>query len=166
MRSAVIYYSRWGNCKQLAKAIAAGLSASDNMVYTTDVTAVAQVDPAIDCLILGSPTSMGRASRQIRRFIKQSIPELSRGKAFVAFGTGLDVEIEMGHSQAAEEIHEMLIEKGLKPLSPPFMAAVSSMRGPLAEGELERALQFGRQLGRAGPFEIRPVTRPRLKRVV
>jgi hypothetical protein len=66
----------------------------------------------------------------------------------------LQAEIAKSNPQAGDEIHEMLAKRGMRPLAPPFKAAVVTTKGPLAEGEVDRALQFGRDLGRSTPFEI------------
>ncbi len=154
MRCAVIYHSRWGNCREIAESVAAGLSDTGNDVYVVEIGSAAALDLSLECILLGCPTTGGKASRPMRRFIKRAVTSACAGKEFVAFGTGLQAEIAKSNPQAGDEIHEMLAKRGMRPLAPPFKAAVVTTKGPLAEGEVDRALQFGRDLGRSTPFEI------------
>ena len=159
MRCAVIYQSRWGNCKEIAESIAVGLSDTGNDVYLVDIGSVASLDPKLDCIMLGGPTTDGRAARPVRRLIRRAVTDICDGKDFAAFGTGLQSEVAHGSPQAADDIHEMLAKRGLLPLAPPFKAAVMGLRGPLIAGEADRAVQFGRDLGRNTPFQVSKVQR-------
>lgn len=156
MRFAVFYHSRWGNCERIARAVAAGLMESGNEVIVTDIGSMSELGLQLDCVLLGSPTRKGRASRAMRRFIRRrNTTEAHNGRGFASFGTGLETELAMSNPQAADEIHETLTGLGLKPLAPPFKAAVTGLKGPLVEGEMERALLFGRDIGMLAPLRIR-----------
>jgi flavodoxin len=166
MRFAVIYYSRWGNCEKIARSIAAGLASRAEEVYLSEIECLEGTHDETDCLVFGSPTGTGRPARVMRRFIKRFVGESFAGKQFVAFSTGLESEIRYGNRQAADELHEILVRHGLRPLSPPFKAAVTGLKGPLVDGEEDRARRFGEDLATTEMFKVSKIRRPRLGRAV
>ncbi len=151
MRGAVIYHSRWGNCRRVAEMIAEGLRSAGHQVELLEVGTPGELDPSIDFLVVGSPTRIGKMTGPIKRFIRRKIKEEWRGKPFAAFGTGIKVspKREEQDIKGAERIHDTLSSLGLKPVAPPFKALVAGMRGPLMEGEPERAREFGKNIGKA-----------------
>ncbi len=153
MRGAVVYHSRWGNCHQVAERIAEGLKLAGHQVELLEVHSAKRIDSAIHFLVVGSPTRIGRMTGPIRRFIKREINEEWRGKPFAAFGTGIKVKPrqEEKDRKGAEQVHETLSSLGLEPLAPPFIALVEGLRGPLQVGEMDRALEFGRSIGKILP---------------
>lgn len=166
LRFGVIYHSRWGNCERIARAIAGGLAESGNEVIVTDTGAIGGLGLRLDCLLLGSPTRKGRASKQVRRFVKRHVTGALEGTGFVSFGTGLDTELAGSKPQSADEIHMLLVQRNLKPLAPPFKAAVTGWQGPLEAGEMERAFQFGRDVGLLAPLRTGRTRGDGLKRAV
>lgn len=146
-RCAVIYHTRWGNCELIATAIATGLCETGHRPYLADTGSVASLDRKLTAVILGSPTSMSHATRQMRSFIRRHFTAEHSLISFAAFGTGFDINLDTGTRQSADEIHELLVFKGLEPLAPPFKAAVQQLKGPLVQGELERAFNYGIDLG-------------------
>lgn len=146
-RCAVIYHSKYGNCEQIATAIAAGLQETGLKPYFVDVRSIAGLDSKLQAVFLGSPTRTSHATWRMRMFIKCFVNEQQRGMYFASFGTGLDTEIEKGSRQSSDEIHEVMCRKGLVPLAPPFRAAVHGCRAPIGCGELERAFRHGIELG-------------------
>jgi len=165
-KCAVIYHSRWGNCELIAAAVATGLYETGHRPYVAELGSVTGINSDLDAIILGAPTSASRATRQVRLFIKRCIGETQRGTWFAAFGTGLDSELANGNRQSAGEIYELLVEKGLVPLAPPFQAAVKDLKGPPVYGELERAFRFGIDLGTTLRTEDRRGGRGNLRRVI
>jgi menaquinone-dependent protoporphyrinogen IX oxidase len=145
MKGAVIYHSKHGNCEQIARSIHKGLVESGADATITDVKTAAASLSGLDFVVVGSPTRAGRATGAVRRFLKNL--DVGDGSArFAAFGTGLAKWLPKGEPIAAEDIHKALEEKGLRPLAEPLRAGVSGWKGPLIDGEVERAYEYGKNL--------------------
>jgi menaquinone-dependent protoporphyrinogen IX oxidase len=149
MKGVVAYYSRWGNCKQVAESIAKGLEEAGHEATVVDAGAQQALGEEPDLVVAGSPTRAGKMAGKMKKFIKNAIPDSWDGKPFAAFGTGLQAALEKSEPNAADGIHLVLAAKGLKPVAPAFKAGVAGMKGPLVDGETERALEFGKEVGAA-----------------
>jgi hypothetical protein len=67
-------------------------------------------------------------------------------KPFAAFDTENPENIERKEGSAAEKIAEKLREKQINQLLPVLKAVVLGWKGPLQEGEIERAKEHARRL--------------------
>lgn len=152
MKGMVVYYSKWGNSEQVARAIERGLEESGQDVSVAEAKSVQGPGSDLEFLVVGSPTRAGKMAGPVRKFIKK-IPDDWSGRQFAAFGTGLEGDKEKGKQQSAADINQALTEKGLNPIIGPFQASVSGIKGPLTEGDLDRAFEFGKETGEslAGP---------------
>jgi flavodoxin len=143
MKGMVIYHSRYGNCKQVANAIFEGLKESGQDVTLADVGSLSALPADLEFVVVGSPTRAGHASGPIRKFLKNvDGPPLK----FAAFGTALAKWLHKGDATAAEGISKILKEKGFIEIVPPLRSGVAGRKGPLAEGELEKAKAFGQAI--------------------
>ena len=149
MKGIVAYHSKWGNCAQVAEAVAGGLKETGHEVELVDVKSTKEIDSSVDLLAAGSGTRAGNMTGPMRKFLKHAVGEEWRGKPFAAFGTGIKSARDKEQSQGANRIYDALQKKGLKPASPAFKAAVKGMQGPLLEGELEASHAFGVSVGEA-----------------
>lgn len=149
MKGTVVYYSKWGNCEQVAQAIERGLKESGQEVGLVEARTIQGLGGDQEFLVVGSPTRVGKMAGPVRKFIKREISGDWSGRPFAAFGTGMESDREKGKTQSAEDINGALIEKGLKPVAGPFQAAVGGMKGPLTEGDLDLAFEFGKEVGEA-----------------
>lgn len=147
MNGVVVYQSKWGNCRQVAEAIARGLEEAGHQVALEQVGSFEEPSPELDFVVVGGPTRIGKAYGPVKRFVKRGVTGDWAGKPFATFSTGASVGGEKPSAQASERLAEMLENAGLKPLAEPFKASVEDMHGPLAEGELDRAMEFGRDVG-------------------
>ncbi len=68
------------------------------------------------------------------------------GKPFAAFDTENPENLEKEEWSAAEKIAERLREKQMDQLLPVLKAIVLGQKGPLQEGEIERAKDYARKL--------------------
>jgi len=144
MKGMVVYHSRWGNSKQIAEAIANGLGEEGHQVEVRSV-AEAKPDPSMEFVVMGGSTRMARASGKTKRFAA-SVAKCCPGHPFATFSTGASVG-KKPNTQASQQLYESLSENGMVPLAAPFIAGVNGMKGPLIEGEIERAEAFGEELG-------------------
>ncbi len=153
MKGLVVYHTKYGNGKLIAEAIAKGLEEAGH-----DIT-VGSVDEEkgagdFDFVVVGSPTRAGRMTGSAKRFISHNLKADSwKGKPFVAVGTGFKPK-ETGEkfdgfgARSADKVYEALEKAGLKPAIEAQRFFVEDMKGPLVEGEEDRALELGRSLGK------------------
>ncbi len=153
MKGLVVYHSKWGNGKKIAENIARGLEEAGHEVTIKSVEEK-DLGSGYDFIVAGSGTRAGHMTGAMRRFIGRLPKKEWAGKPFIAYGTGGRPQGDKSDKYAtksAERIYEALEKKGLKPATDAYKAYIEegSMKGPLAEGEEERALAFGRDTGKA-----------------
>ncbi len=146
MKGIVVYQSKFGSSRQVAEAIMQGLESGGLEVELVRVDDAGDLDPGIDLLVIGGPTRIGRAYGPVKRLAKRKLKDGWSGKPFATFSTGASIGTEKESPQAADVLQDLLKENGLEPLTPPLKAGVDDMHGPLREGEVERAEQYGREL--------------------
>ncbi|MGH2717026.1 MAG: flavodoxin family protein [Actinomycetota bacterium] len=161
MRALIIVESVFGNTKRIGAAIAAGMAP----VVVSDVVGVdAPIDLAdVDLVIVGGPTydhglsgpfsrkaAKGQAgihpvnlSVGLREFL-DSVGD-GGGRAAAAFDTRFSKPKWLTGS-AATQASRRLRRIGFSVVSEPKSFFVEAMRGPLAEGELDRARAWGERL--------------------
>lgn len=152
MKGLVAYHSKYGNGKIIAEAIGGGLAEADHTVTVIDVSKPVVGD--FDFVVVGSPTRAGRMMGPVKRFIGRELEKESwKGKPFIAVGTGFKPEgtgkkTDQWGARSAEKVYEALEKAGLKPLMGPQKFFVSDMKGPLEEGEQQRAAELGLSAGK------------------
>lgn len=160
MRAAVIYDSQYGNTAQIAQAIADGLKSAATDAMEVDLRKIGDVQPeqmsGLDMLIAGSPTHGFRPTPAIKNFLKAIPKNALRGVKVAAFDTrftedeinshGLLSKMVEVFGYAAQPIAERLEKRGGERAAPPEGFYVAGTEGPLLEGELERAVEWGRAL--------------------
>lgn len=166
MHAMVVYETVWGNTEQLAREIAEGIGAD-----TVDVVDAASAPPAIeddiDLLVVGGPThafSMSTAStRESARQqgatripaggIREWIERLSTPTSSVPVAT-FDTRVVSPRlpGSAAKKAMKKLVALGFRPAVKPETFGVHGYSGPVADGELERARQWGRTVAAALPL--------------
>jgi flavodoxin len=149
MNVAVVYHSKWGNCERIARSIARALSEAELELQVLSVDSAGDLDAPVDLLVLGSPTRGGKTSGPVKKFIKRNLMEGWNGKLFAAFGTGMLDRGDRVQPKGADDIYGRLESAGLKPIAPAFKAWVTTWKGPLADGDAERAFKFGEELAAA-----------------
>ena len=145
MKSLVVFDSTWGNTEKVAHAVAAGIGGGAE-VHRVGAVEAKRFD-GIDLLVLGSPILGGRPSPSMNGFIN-SIPEATARKLQVAtFDTRLAMRFAKIFGYAAVRMADQLKDKGcaLKSTEGFF---VKGRSGPLADGELARATEWGSKLSR------------------
>jgi len=142
----IVYDSVYGNTRKVAEALGNAIGA-DAQVVNAD-----QVDSArlehVDLLIVGSPTQGGRPTKPIQDFIT-SLPEaVGKGLKVASFDTRYAGRFVKVFGFAADKIAEGLKEKGGIIASPPEPFIVTGKKGPLKDGELERAASWARGIAK------------------
>jgi len=140
----IVYDSVYGNTEKIAKAIGGAINSEVKVLH------VNEANPSelktIDLFIVGSPTQGGRPTPAIRDFLNK-VPEPSlQGINVAAFDTRISTKLVWVFGYAAGRIAGNLKGKGGTLVSSPEGFFVKSSKGPLREGELERAAGWAKGL--------------------
>ena len=155
MKALVVYDSVFGNTEKIAQAIGAALGAPKDV----EVLRVTGVDlervSGLDLLVVGSPTRAFKATGAINKLLK-SLPKGSlRGVKVAAFDTRMPMDekapgvlrvLVKVFGYAAEPIASILTKIGGEQVAQPEGFFVEGSEGPLREGELGRATEWGKQI--------------------
>jgi len=151
MHVLVVYDSMYGNTEKIAQAIGTAIGATVlhvNQVKEEHLT-------GLDILIVGSPTQAFQPLKSMKTFLKDLPAGSLKGVKIASFDTRADLG-EVGSKllsflvklfgYAAEPIQAKLVRKGGIKVTTPAGFFVHGKEGPLKEGEIERALQWGKQM--------------------
>ena len=155
MQALVIFDSVFGNTEKIAQSIAAGLrTAHETQCLRAGAVSVAQINAA-DIIVMGSPTRSFRATPATHSVL-EAIPSAAlQGKKVAAFDTRILMTgvkgllfrkiIDKG-GYAAPIIASGLESKAGAMALPAEGFFVKGEEGPLVDGELERAVDWGKKL--------------------
>jgi flavodoxin len=151
MKALVIYDSEFGNTERVAQAM--GEAIGGEVQKVTDVQPGELAD--LDALIVGSPTQKFQPLGSIKTFVKDIPPGKLDGVKVAAFDTRIALEdadsailnvfVKL-FGYAAKPIADRLEKKGGELAMPPEGFYVEGTEGPLKEGELERAMEWVKQI--------------------
>ncbi len=151
MKISVLYESFFGNTKAIAEAIGASF-AKNNEVQVFNISEINWEKVSdTEILIVGSATRAFGPCEATKLFLKQIPANGLTEKSVAAFDTR--ILLSQIHSKfsrylvdkggyAAKRIAKTLEKKGGKLIVPPEGFFVMGDKGPLAEGELERATKW------------------------
>lgn len=151
MKILVAYDSYFGNTEQVARAIGGAIDPQ----HQVSITRISELKPeqlqGLDVLLVGSPTRAFSASDATKAFLKGLPAGSLQGVKVAAFDTRMDVKKAPGILRflagifgfAAAPIAAQLQKKGGTPLGEPQGFMVKDTEGPLDEGELQRAAEWG-----------------------
>jgi len=142
MKTLIVYDSLYGNTERIAKAI--GGAITDDVKVVRPGEANPTELESIDLLIVGSPTQGGRQTVATREFISKIPANSLKNVRVTSFDTRSKTKWVKIFGYAAGRIAGSLIDKGGTLVVPPEGFFVKSTRGPLEEGELERAAAWAR----------------------
>jgi flavodoxin len=142
----VVYESKYGNTKRVAETIVEGMQRVDgieialNEVKNVDSNAI----PSYDAIVFGGPTHFGGPTRGIKKFINKLSSFSLEGKQFAVFDTYIKEDFEKG----TKKMEQIVGEKApvMKMAAPGLSIKVEGMKGPIAEGELPKCLEFGTKI--------------------
>ena len=142
----IVYDTKYGNTKLVAEKIAEGIRESKGI--ETEVNDVKEVDlkkiTGSDAILIGAPNHMGNPSRTIMKFIDQLSKLELKPKGVAVFDTHMGKDFE----KAAKKMENRLREKvpALKLMTPGLSIRVDDMKGPITEGDLPKAIEFGKKI--------------------
>ncbi len=142
MSAMIVYDSVHGNTAKIAQAMAKSVG--------VQVCQVGDVNPAdladLECLVVGSPTHGGWFTEEIKALL-EAMPNLE-GVQVAAFDTRTasvwNRILPFGY--AAPRMANMLEDKGGTLIQAPEGFVVEGIKGPLKDGELERAASWAKGL--------------------
>ena len=137
MKALVIYDSLYGNTEQIARVIGGGLGGEATVVKVGEAN-VADLG-FYHLIVIGSPTQGGRHTVAMRAFLNAIPAGALKNKKVASFDTRGKTWIVKIFGWAATRIAEALTGKGGKLVAPGEGFFVKATKGPLVEGELERA---------------------------
>jgi flavodoxin len=161
MKAVVIYDSLYGNTEKIAHAIADGLSGAMGASGSVEVTKVSDAHPdqleRLPLLLIGGPTHGSRPSPAMHDLLNRIPQDALAGVQVAAFDTRTDPDKLTGATRvfakildrfgyAAPKISSSLEDKGGQVVKLPEGFLVLGTEGPLQDGELERAADWGRQI--------------------
>jgi menaquinone-dependent protoporphyrinogen IX oxidase len=152
MKGIVVFDTSYGNTKTIAQTISETLRESGmdvDVFHVKDVKNLSIKD--YNFLVLGSPTRFGTMSFSIRGFLGKVKSEEWANKPFAVFDTENPENIERARIEnkewsAGEKIAASLRDKKMNELLPVLKALVLGEKGPLKDGEIERAKEYARKL--------------------
>jgi flavodoxin I len=144
MKTLVVYDSVYGNTGEIAKAIGKAVAGD------VQVSRASQVSPSqlktFDLAFVGAPTHGGRPTEPMQDLLQQlQAPDLE-GVSVAAFDTRLTARWVRIFGYAAGRIASKLEEMGATVIGSPEGFFVKGTKGPLKEGELERAAGWAREI--------------------
>jgi flavodoxin len=151
MKTLVVFDSVFGNTEKIARAVAAAAGAQ---AVKADA-AGAEMLTGVTLLVAGSPTRGFRPTPAMQNFLKRLPADGLKGVKVAAFDTRMIIE-EVNNKiltvmvsifgYAAKPIADGLVKKGGIPSAPPEGFFVKGSEGPLKDGELERAAEWGKRI--------------------
>jgi hypothetical protein len=159
----VVYESLWGNTAAVARAIAEGIGEGVGVLSTAEATADAIA--GADLIVVGSPViAFGVPSDRMLGNIRanpgnaDSPPDLSQPsmRAWLdelppgsGYSAAFETRVWWSPGGATGGIERALTRAGYPPLAKGRRFIVKGREGPLRDGELERARQWGAELAGA-----------------
>lgn len=148
MKVFVAYDTKYGNTKQVAENILAGIKKVKGMEATMGyIKEINLADLAgYDALPLGAPNHMGRPSRTIKKFV-DSLAEVDlKAKHVAVFGTyaGRERVLDRAVKKLAKMAEKKLPKLNL--ISPWLSIKVNGVTGPVVDVELPKCVEFGKRI--------------------
>jgi flavodoxin I len=144
IKKLIIYDSQYGNTEQIALAMGQQIDADVRRPRFGVITG--EELGGYDLLIVGSPTQQGAPLATIT-ILLEAIPEDGLKSTRVAvFDTRHKWKFVSPWGYAAPRLVKIIEEKGGKLIAPPEGFLVNTTRGPLKNGELDRAKDWAESL--------------------
>jgi len=148
VRVFIVYDTKYGNTKLVAEKIAEGMSEFKGI--ETEVSDVKEFDlkriADADTILIGAPIHMGGPSRTIMKFLDELGKLKLKAKQAAAFSTYMGRE-DYGE-KTMKTMEKRIREKvpALKLMTSGLPIRVEGMKGPIAEGELPKCVDFGKKI--------------------
>lgn len=163
MKAIVVHESLWGNTAAIARAVAEGIGADTQVLSTSEATGEVAADA--DLVVAGSPLlGFSLPTEKMREGIRAnpgnppappdlSSPPMRSWLETLPHGSGRSASFETrlwwSPGSAAKRIIAGLEAAGYRRVAEPKRFIVTGKYGPLKDGEIERAREWGAELARA-----------------
>jgi flavodoxin len=146
MNSLVVYFSKFGNTKKVAEAIAETLKSEGSVrVISADQLAASDLNE-VDLVVMGSPTHRMNLPEAVRPVFETLPRRILRNVPVAAFDTSYKMSAWLARSTAARKLDRRLRRLGGKRVVPPETFHVVEREGPLYDGEIERAKEWAESI--------------------
>ncbi|MFC4783822.1 flavodoxin family protein [Nocardioides sp. MAHUQ-72] len=168
MKTVIVFESMFGNTEQLAREIGDGLAAEGGQVALADVRHVRPADfVGCDLVVIGAPThalslsrpstradavrqgaSESRAAGGVREWladVEEAFPAVEPRPCVAVFDTRIE-KVQHWPGSAARKAARVMRGHRFEVIDHPTSFYVVDVRGPLVEGERERARVWARRL--------------------
>ncbi len=155
MKGIIAFDSYYGNTKAVAETMKEEIEKAGHQAALLNMRVSREVPSEGDFLMVGSPTRFKKMTRPSKRLVKKIDVKVWGAKPVAVFDTyspyrGDDPKkredsrkwVEPG---AAGFLAALAEKRGLKVRGPGLRCSVKDMKGPLDEGELDRAREYARQ---------------------
>jgi flavodoxin I len=144
MKTLVVYDSAYGNTEQIAKAIGGAIVGEVKVLRVGEVNSSEL--KSLNLLVVGSPTQGGKPTKAVQDFLS-GVPESAfKGINVAAFDTRFSTKLVGIFGYAAGKIADNLKKKDGNLKLPPEAFFVKGSKGPLKDGETERAANWAKEL--------------------
>jgi flavodoxin len=155
MKILILYDSMYGNTEKIAQTIGTALTGDVKVIPVSEAN-TSDLE-SLDTLIVGSPTHGARPTPAIQQFIEKLDSDSLTDVKVASFDTRLSVKagnvgiriiagLAGGFGYSAKHIANSLQNKGGDLVKSPEGFIVKGGKGPLVEGELERATSWAQEL--------------------
>jgi len=145
----IIYDSVFSNTEQIANAIGNALGSQKDVEILRVINVKLEQLTGLELLIVGSPTLGGRPTPAIQEFLNKVSDATYKGINVASFDTRLSTRMVGIFGYAAGKIAESLENKGGNLIASPEGFFVKGKKGPLKEGEFERAASWAKAIGKS-----------------
>ena len=144
MKALIVYDSVYGNTEKVATAVAEAIAQSADVKALRAGEANPSELESLDLLIVGSPTHGGRPTPAVQDFLNKVAQRSFKGIKVAAFDTRATSKFAKIFGNAAGRIAGQLTKKGGVLVGSQEGFFVTGTKGPLKEGELERAATWAK----------------------
>ena len=142
----IVYDTKYGNTKLVAETILDQMKEFEKI--EAGIKDLKDASPNIltdyDAILIGGPNHFGSPSRTIMKFIDNA-GKLNLGERKIAvFDTYMGKDFEKTVKKMEARIKERVPQ--LRLMSPGASIRVEGLKGPISEGELPKAKEFGRRI--------------------
>ncbi|NHJ02541.1 MAG: flavodoxin family protein [Candidatus Heimdallarchaeota archaeon] len=151
MKIIIVYDSVYGNTERIAQAIGTALTSEYDVKVARAANITIDQLTAVNILFVGSPTHGGRFTKEIQDFLNDISKLPPTDIKIATFDTrtsskGIARRIEKLFGHAAIRIAKAVKTQGKILIGEPEGFIVKGTKGPLRDGELERAESWGKKI--------------------
>jgi flavodoxin len=146
MKALVLFDSKFGNTETIAQAVARGIGGGTSAARVG--AGGAPELAGVDLLVLGSPVVGGRATKPVQELVARIGAPTGSAPKVAVFDTRMTMKFAQRFGHAAVRMADELKARGFTVVGEPAGFIVLGQKGPLADGEIERAEAWGKGLSK------------------